>query len=79
VVEKFLKPGGQIIALLKPHYEADKRDLIKGVLPEEKAEQVKNRVILTINHLPFTIHQSIESPILGGGGNKEFLVLISKN
>src|SRR3989344_9633720 len=35
VVKNFLKPDGEIIALLKPHYEADKRDLVKGVLREE--------------------------------------------
>lgn len=77
VVKKFLKPNGFIIALLKPHYEADKKDLIKGVLLSEKAEEVKNNVIKTIYDLRYTINDCIESPILGGAGNKEYLLLLS--
>lgn len=76
VVRKFLKPGGQIIALLKPHYEADKKDLVKGVLPEELAEKVKDRVMKTINDMQYTINDCIDSPILGGGGNKEYLLFM---
>lgn len=77
VVKKFLKPNGKIIALLKPHYEAEKRDLVKGVLPPEKAEEVKNEVCQTINDLQFTIIDIIDSPILGGAGNREYLLLIA--
>lgn len=40
VVSKFLKPNGQIIALLKPHYEANRSQLKKGVLREEYLDQV---------------------------------------
>lgn len=74
VVKKFLKPDGQIIALLKPHYEVEKKDLIKGILPPEKAENVKDEVLKKIvNYQLFTAH-CIESPILGGGGNQEYLL-----
>ena len=74
VVGKFLKENGQIIALLKPHYEADKQLLIKGVLPEEIAEQVKDEVLLKIKNLKLEIMNVMESPILGGAGNKEYLL-----
>lgn len=74
IVKKFLKPNGYIIALLKPHYEADKKDLVKGVLPAEKAEQVKDEVVKKIKNCKLKIVNSMESPILGGGGNKEYLV-----
>lgn len=76
-INGFLKEGGGIIALLKPHYEAEKRDLIKGVLPEEKAEEVKGVVRKQIEALGFLIKNETESPILGGGGNKEYLLFIS--
>lgn len=76
VVKKFLKPDGVIIALLKPHYEAEKKDLVKGILPPEKAEITKNRVIKTINDLRFTVNDYMESPILGGAGNKEYLLFL---
>ncbi|OGE31084.1 hypothetical protein A2631_05420 [Candidatus Daviesbacteria bacterium RIFCSPHIGHO2_01_FULL_44_29] len=77
VVAQYLNPNGQIIALLKPHYEADKRDLIKGVLPTDKAEETKERVIQSIHDLRFTINEVMDSPVLGGAGNKEFLLLIT--
>lgn len=75
-VKKFLKTNGLIIALLKPHYEADKRDLVKGVLPEDRAEQVKEEVITKIQNLGFKIKEIMGSPILGGSGNKEYLLKI---
>ncbi|MBI3103527.1 hypothetical protein HYZ05_01170 [Candidatus Daviesbacteria bacterium] len=77
VVKKFLKPGGTIIALVKPHYEADKKLLVKGVLTPEIAEQVKNEVLKWLQVLGFRLQGEMESPILGGGGNKEYLLLIS--
>lgn len=67
----------QIIALLKPHYQADKRLLVKGVLPEEEAIKVKDRVIQNILELGFKVEAEIKSPILGGGGNTEYLLLLS--
>lgn len=79
VVQKFLKPGGIIIALLKPHYEAEKKLLQKGVLPLEIAEQVKDQVINRVQGLGFGVEEIMESPILGGGGNKEFLIEMTVN
>lgn len=83
VVAKYLKPEGQIIALLKPHYQVDKKLLIKGVLPKEHLETIKNDVILKIENCitcPPTgglkITGEIPSPVLGGGGNHEFLLQI---
>jgi 23S rRNA (cytidine1920-2'-O)/16S rRNA (cytidine1409-2'-O)-methyltransferase len=75
-VREFLKPEGEIVALLKPHYEADKRDLVKGVLPEEKVGGVKDSVCKKILELGFEVKKETASPILGGGGNKEFLLLL---
>ncbi len=71
VIKRFLKPDGKIIALLKHHYEADKKDLIKGVLPQEKAEEIKDNM----NKKLSGVVGCMESPILGGAGNKEFLLL----
>jgi 23S rRNA (cytidine1920-2'-O)/16S rRNA (cytidine1409-2'-O)-methyltransferase len=76
IVKNFLKPGGEIIALLKPHYEADKKDLIKGVLSEKKAEEVKDLVSEKILDSGFQILNSTKSPIVGGAGNTEYLLQI---
>jgi len=74
VVRKFLKSGGVIIALLKPHYEASKKDLIKGVLPENIAEQVRDQVVDRLQITGYRIEEIMDSPILGGAGNKEYLL-----
>ena len=85
VVRKFLRANGLIIALLKPHYEADKRsfpfpkgkrkkDLIKGVLNLDKAEEVKKLVKGRIHELGFRVESEMISPILGGSGNREYLL-----
>lgn len=79
VVKKFLKPNGIIIALLKPHYEADRKELDHGVVKPECLGQVRKRVFQAINDERLTINDWMESPILGskGKGNKEFLLKIN--
>ncbi len=79
VVKEFLKKNGIIIALLKPHYETDAKNLRKGVVLPELVEEVKNQVINNIESLGFKVEKVIESPILGsnGKGNKEYLILIT--
>ncbi len=74
VVQKFLKQGGTIIALLKPHYEGGQKNLVKGVVPEELVEEIKDRTVKNIENVGFKVEDVIDSPILGGGGNKEFLL-----
>lgn len=78
VIKKFLKPQGQIIALLKPHYETDPKNLQKGVVPKELVEKIKNQVLTKIENLKFQIENCIASPILGGGGNQEFLLRVTQ-
>ncbi len=77
VVKRFLKPEGQIIALLKPHYEAEKWQLKKGILQKEFLEEVKEKTLQKIHDLRFKIQDVMESPIQGGAGNREFLLLLN--
>lgn len=78
-IKKFLKPQGQIIALLKPHYELrNKRgNLVRGVVPEELVEGIKEEVVREIKNLGFKVEKEMESPILGGAGNREYLLLLA--
>lgn len=71
-----LKEGGAIVSLIKPHYEAPEF-VRKGLLMEEKAEEVLERTKMKIQELGFEIKGLVESPIVGEkGGNKEYLLLI---
>ena len=77
-----LKPGGKIIALIKPQFEAGKEEADKGrgVITDPVIHQ---RVLAELED--FISAQAglcwrgvVESPLLGPAGNKEFLALIEK-
>jgi len=77
-----LRPGGQIVALIKPQFEAGKAeaDKTRGVIKDPAIHQ---RVLSEIEHFVRTQPELswkavVESPILGPAGNKEFLALIEK-
>jgi 23S rRNA (cytidine1920-2'-O)/16S rRNA (cytidine1409-2'-O)-methyltransferase len=68
-VREYLKPGGKIIALLKPQYE--RQDLAlrnHGIIPQEKLKEIVNS---------FSFEKIAESPIKGGSGNTEYLILLT--
>ncbi|PIU03253.1 TlyA family rRNA (cytidine-2'-O)-methyltransferase [Candidatus Shapirobacteria bacterium CG08_land_8_20_14_0_20_39_18] len=74
-----LKPQGLIVCLIKPHYEAEKKLLRKGFLPEVEIGKVLDRVFQEITLLGLQKIGLVESPILGDkGGNKEFLVYLER-
>jgi 23S rRNA (cytidine1920-2'-O)/16S rRNA (cytidine1409-2'-O)-methyltransferase len=76
--KKLLKPGGRIVTLVKPHYEAGPKALIKGKLPPEAVESSVAHVKATATELGFQVHGLIESPIVGSkAGNKEYLMFLS--
>ena len=75
---KNLKENGQIITLIKLHYEADKKYLRKGRLIDEKVDGVLESVKKDIESLGITIKGIVESPIVGEKRkNREFLALLS--
>ena len=74
VAIKNLKPGGSIVALVKPHYEAEVSMLRKGKLPDEQIEAVLASVRNKLKDINVKILGETESPIVGGKGkNKEYL------
>lgn len=75
-VRRFLKPEGRVVALLKPQYEASQHDLIKGIVPKQRQPEIKRRVIARLEQLGFRVESVVESPILGGSGNREYLTLL---
>jgi predicted rRNA methylase YqxC with S4 and FtsJ domains len=77
-----LKPGGRIVALIKPQFEAGKAEADKGrgVITDAA---VHERVLAELKEFVATQaglcwHGVVESPLLGPAGNKEFLTLIEK-
>lgn len=68
---------GDIVSLIKPHYEAPKNWLRGGVLPPEKLEEVIDSVISHIHGINLPVSGLTPSPITGAkGGNIEYLLWI---
>ncbi len=78
-VAALLKPDAQIIALIKPQFEAGPKVVGKdGVIKDpEKVQEVLTNFLKWCEKEGFKVHQTIDSPITGKQGNKEFLALIS--
>jgi 23S rRNA (cytidine1920-2'-O)/16S rRNA (cytidine1409-2'-O)-methyltransferase len=73
-----LKPGGRIIALIKPQFEVGKGEVGKGGIVRDPAahEKVIEDVRRTSLSLGLTVSGLCESPITGADGNREFLILL---
>jgi 23S rRNA (cytidine1920-2'-O)/16S rRNA (cytidine1409-2'-O)-methyltransferase len=68
--------GRQIVVLVKPQFEAGKEYVGKGGIVRDAAAQVAavEKVDRALRSLGATQTDSIESPILGAEGNREFLL-----
>jgi len=70
-----LRPGGQMVILIKPQFEAGKGQVGKGGIVRDAAihQAVCERVAACVRGYGFQT-AVMESPILGAEGNKEFLL-----
>lgn len=72
---KLLKDGGEAISLLKTHYEAKKKYLVRGRVREEYLDEVVEQVKKDLAAQGVKILGIASSPLVGGkGGNREFLL-----
>ncbi len=72
---RWLRTGGQIVALVKPQFEAGRREVGKGgvVRDPEVHRRVLERVLSSAAGLGLGLGGLIPSPLLGPAGNREFL------
>lgn len=76
-----LKPGGKLVALIKPQFEAGRKFVKKGGVVRDSAvhDRVKTEITTcAVENLGFELLGLIESPLLGPAGNKEFLIGLRK-
>ncbi len=77
---KNLKENGHIIALVKPHYEAEPKMLRKGKLLDEFVPEILETVKERLEKLEIEVVESTESPLVGTKGkNREFLFYVKPN
>ncbi len=70
-----LKPQGQIISLLKPHYEAKNPHL-----SQQEAFEIAQKTVSELRAMHYAISAILESPIVGEkGGNHEYLICYTQS
>ena len=76
-----MKPGGVCIALVKPQFELGRKALNKkGVVRDRRLLPKAVEIVSDCaSALGFCVGQFRESPVKGGEGNTEFLLMLTKN
>lgn len=79
----FLRPGGALVALVKPQFEAGKAEADKGrgVIRDPAVQQAVLEGVrdFALAELPgCRLTGNIDSPITGADGNREFLLVLDK-
>jgi len=77
-----LAPGGWMVALVKPQFEATRQeaDKARGVIKDPLIHaRVLETITRAVSDLPGAeVLGSMESPLLGGEGNREFLLAVRR-
>lgn len=75
-VVPMLKPGGQLLMLVKPQFELQPGQVGKGGIVRDAAlyPVVEQRIRSVLAELGLQIRAWMDSPIEGGDGNREFFV-----
>jgi 23S rRNA (cytidine1920-2'-O)/16S rRNA (cytidine1409-2'-O)-methyltransferase len=79
LVDRFaalLKPGADVLMLVKPQFELQPNDLAKGGIVKDVSlyEKVEQRIRSGYVQAGLAVKNYFESPISGGDGNREFFV-----
>jgi 23S rRNA (cytidine1920-2'-O)/16S rRNA (cytidine1409-2'-O)-methyltransferase len=75
VVPPLLRPGADVIALVKPQFEAGRTEIRKGVIRDAAVQsRVVEEVSAAAREVGLTPVASTPSPITGAKGNVEFLL-----
>lgn len=79
VIKNWLAPQAQVVALIKPQFEAGKSDVGKGgVVKDPKVHRrVLEEVLTFAQQIGFTVRGVTLSPLTGPKGNVEFLGWLS--
>lgn len=75
-----LRPGGRLVALVKPQFEAGREDVGAGGIVRDPAihARVVDEVVVEAARLSLTHDGTTPSPIEGAEGNREFLAAFTR-
>ena len=77
--QKFMRADTKILALIKPQFEAGKKNVGKGgvVKDPEIRKKVIQDLSLFFQEKGYQVNQVVPSPILGPKGNKEYILSLT--
>lgn len=77
---EFLKESGEVIALIKPQFEVERKDVRKGgvVRDEAKRHEVIEKIKAAVKAMGLEVKGLTESPVRGPKGNVEFLIYLTR-
>ena len=80
-LSEIIKDCGEVCALVKPQFEAGREKVGKGGIVRDKKTQIEvvEKVLLLANSVGFSMINFSYSPITGGEGNIEFLMILKYN
>ncbi len=79
VIQRWLQPSAELIALIKPQFEAGKADVGKGGVVRDRHihARVLQEILRFAQSIGFVVCGLTISPLKGPAGNTEFLVWLS--
>jgi 23S rRNA (cytidine1920-2'-O)/16S rRNA (cytidine1409-2'-O)-methyltransferase len=74
-VNRLLSSSATLVTLIKPQFEANRRDIKKGIVRDTAVQAaICDEIVGFIGRLGWRVGGCIASPILGGDGNREFFI-----
>ncbi|HDH06407.1 MAG TPA: TlyA family RNA methyltransferase [Nitrospirae bacterium] len=79
-VSEFLNPSGTIVALIKPQFEAGRKDVGKGgvIRSEKKRLEIVEMIKNESEEIGFNVIGITKSPLKGPKGNVEYFIYLEK-
>ena len=79
-VLEFLKPGGEIVALIKPQFEVGKKDVGKNGVVREEAKRIGviEKITAEVTRMSLRVNGVMMSPLIGPKGNVEYFIYLDK-
>jgi len=77
---ELVTPNGVILALIKPQFELERKDVGRGGIVREPAlhEKAQQKIVKFVEEAKFQVVGLVPSAITGADGNQEFFICIRK-
>ena len=77
---ELITPNGMILALIKPQFELERKDVARGGIVREAAlhEKAQQKIVKFVKEADHDVIDVVPSAITGADGNQEFFICIRK-